>query len=109
MHIERWSDEAKTVTIHSTLGSATPIPIGNFAWGMIYCPSALGGAATLSFYTSPTEGGTYQAVHDDADAEITQAITASKNYRIPADVLAGNWLKVVADAGSFDAPVGLKT
>lgn len=109
-NIFRYSSPAGTYTVSATAAQSEAIPIMNSASGIIHFPATVTSISPVTFEVSDTRDGTYTAVHDSSNDAISQAITASKSYRIPDEVMAARFFRIVADGGSnITVTVSLKT
>ncbi len=65
---------------------------------MLILPAAFTGTA-ITFQSSTTSGGTFQAVYSVANAAMSVTVTQGRNYGIdPADLLGARFLKLVSNA-----------
>ena len=88
----------------TTAESTTPkIDVREFSLGMIHLPST-STAVTVTYYSSPTENGTYSIVYTNSAATTvaaTQTIPAAAlSQQIPAAALVAGWLKITLNAAA---------
>ena len=83
-------------TLDSTLGDTPEIPIGEYASGQINIPAA-SSITSLTYYASPTSGGTYLAAQDGSGA-LVQTVAASKSYQMPAAIFGAGNIKILTNA-----------
>ena len=90
----------------ANLSTIPPLSIGNFRGGSV----AGSAAATLTYYGSITEGGTYHQMTDAAGTALQSVKGASESCAIPEAVFLGaRWIKIVNNAAQEDMDVTLKS
>ena len=93
----RRMDACQTVTIATSEGSAEVINFKEFAGGILHVPSGAQASATLTFYTAPTESGTYTQLYDSSGA-IELGVSAGTSVALPSELFGSLWFKIVASA-----------
>lgn len=90
--------KAYTITLDSTLADTPEIDMQGFSRGHVAIP--VGSSITaLTYYASPTKGGTYLPLYDSAKNAITQtSLTAGRAYEMPVAVASVAFLKIATDA-----------
>ena len=82
------------VSVHNTLGSAVSVPFGSFRRALLHVPTGAS-SATVTFYASGSESGTFQQIYDSSGSAVSLAVVADRSYDLPAAVEAAEWLKIV--------------
>jgi hypothetical protein len=89
--------EAYVTDVVANIATIKPLTVGDFRTGSI------GGAlaATLTYYASTTEGGTYELMENSAGTDYSTVKAANLNAQIPEGVMQGaKYLKIINDAAA---------
>ena len=76
--------------------------------GKLTTPAALTGTA-LTFTYCPTQGGTYLALYDKTNTQVSLTIAVDRAYDLPPEVLGIGWVKLVSnDNEAADRTFGIQ-
>lgn len=92
----------QTVTIASGESASAPVDASQHAFGAFHVPATFDGTS-VTFESSPDDGTTWGAIHDESNSPISQSVTAGKSYAIPARVLHARKFRIVSDASESGA------
>jgi hypothetical protein len=81
-----------TVTSTATVSGATDLT-GYRNFGLIV-PSTFDGT-TITFQVSDTSGGTYVALYDITNTQVSMTIAASRAYDLPGELMVWRYMKIV--------------
>lgn len=85
-------------TLTTSLATTPEITYGG-EYGMIYLDTDNAASVTeLTFHVAPEPGGTYEALYDDAGAEVDRDVTHSKAYPLPDALRGCGCFKIVPNA-----------
>ena len=96
------------VSVHNTLGSAVSVPFGSFRRALLNVPTGAS-SATVTFYASGSESGTFQQIYDSSGSAVSLAVVADRSYDLPAAVEAAEWLKIVTSTGTGTGTISAKS
>jgi hypothetical protein len=86
-----------TITTAST--TSPDIPLANHAGGGFAKVSGAG--ATITFYVSTRENGTYHQVHDSAGVAVSKTLAGANDmHPLPDEVFGWPCLRIVGDAAA---------
>src|SRR6185295_9704774 len=97
-------------TIANGAAESSIINFRGYAGGLFQIPASFTGAS-VSFVVSATETGTYTALHDATNTVVSQTVTSSKSYPLPASLFGAGFFKFVSasnETGAKTITVSLK-
>jgi hypothetical protein len=99
--IERFNTSHRSLAITDSAATTAAVNKSGFTTGMIYVPAG-SSITTLTFYVANhaanrEEAGTYIQAYDDANAAISRTVAAGRAYRLPLELCAAAFLKIVGD------------
>jgi hypothetical protein len=94
--------------IGATLGASDVIKFGEFTMGEYHIPSTASSLTTITWYSCATEDGTYLAAYDGDGVAVTQTVSASKAYPIPAALAGACFIKAVGNVAQASTAFVLK-
>ena len=97
--MDRFCNTITAYTSGVTAAASDEIPFGPYAGGMVHIPAAEG-VTTITWYSAEKMGGTYLAAYDEDGVAVTQTVSHTKAYAIPAALYGSRALKAVASAGT---------
>ena len=86
-----------SVAVGATSAASKEVSLEQFAGGVVYIPAAET-VVTLTYYTAPVAGGTYLQLYDEDGIAVTQTVSHTKAYAIPAAVWGCGFVKLVGNA-----------
>src|SRR4030042_3586482 len=107
--LDRLSNTIPAVAVsHTAIGSSEEIIYGGYAGGMVFVPTVAGVDITvLTWYAAEKPGGTYLPAYDSTGTAVTQTVSHTKAYPIPAALAGCRAIKAMGDASGSIA-VSLK-
>jgi len=97
--LDRLSNTLVAVTAGVTAAASDEIIYGSYAGGMVFLPADVG-VTTITWYAAEKPGGTYLVAYDEDGVAVTQTVSHTKAYAIPAALYGARALKAVASAGT---------
>jgi hypothetical protein len=97
--LERFSTTIVTVTSGVTAAASDEILFGSYAGGIVFLPAGVG-VTTITWYVAEKPGGTYLLAYDEDGTAVTQTVSHTKAYAIPAALYGARAIKAVASAGT---------
>jgi hypothetical protein len=95
-----------TATVHTSLAMATSVRCDDFASAVVMFDAVLASSATLNFYVSDAESGSYRLLHDTTGIPVSVSIPAPGSARVafplPDALFAAAWVKLVPTGSAID-------
>jgi hypothetical protein len=96
------------VAVGAAAAASKEISMEEFAGGLVYIPAAADGLTSIAYWTATEAGGTYFAMYDEDGVAVSQTVSHSKAYALPAALFGCRFVKLVGNE-AHTVDVHLKT
>ena len=86
-----------TATVATDKATSTEIDMRRYAMGRFHVPAG-SALTTITWYSSPTAGGTYLPAYDELGVSLAQTVAAGRSYTLPSEMAAGAFIKPEGNA-----------
>jgi hypothetical protein len=106
IQIERVTGNTGPIAVTNNPQTATPVPLGTSAGGILHCDStSTGSPITVSWYAQYSATSSPYKLSDAANATVTTVIAAGNCYEMPASLFGAAQVRVVAETAGQSAVV----
>lgn len=96
-----------TVSLTTSITTTEEIGFKGYGGGMVHVPNG-SSVTSLTWWSAPEPGGTYEAAYDKDGNAVTQTVAADQAHPIPLALFGCGAIKAVANAAG-NVQVSLKT
>lgn len=97
----------QSVSLNTAIGTTEEIQYESYGGGTVHVPAG-SSVTTLTWWSAPKPGDTYEPAYDKDGAAVTQTVAADQAHPIPLALFGAGAIKAVSNAAG-DVQVSRKT